>query len=328
MIAKQQINQLLILLPEKELETLSSKINTTETPLWNYWQSFVDEMLFNGRSFDAINGIKDQLKDLIRHSSILTIESLTKENLKKYLRHTSEKRDWKAETYNTAIAKLGSFFKYLENENILEINPVKTIEKRKREIKNQLTLTKSQFNQIIGFIASQKKGLGMLRDKFFFMFLGLVGCRQGEALTIKITDIDMKKKTIRINCTKGAKPRVVSISENLQYALEEYLKYRKKLKREKEWLFISITQKNKPWTYSGVRKSLARISQKVGFQITTHSFRRFVATTLAEQKTPIEKIMQYIGHNNIKTTMRYINSLSPELTKECMTTLDNLLVDI
>ncbi len=318
-------NSLNQLLPSDEIFRLEQKVSKNEIPLWDLWAEYSEEMEILKRSKVSIKSVKESLQGIIRHGEILTLEQSTTKNIKKYLRESLEERNWKPETYNTKISKLGSFFKFLVEEGILDKNPIVNLRKMRKQKENQYTLSAEEFNQLIGYIVMQKKGLIMLRDKVFFMIMGLIGCRRSEALQIELSDIDLKKRTLLLHGVKGAKSRMIGLDIRLCSAIEEYLRYREKLKRVEPCLFISSSERGKSWTASGVRKSMERLSSAVGFKITCHAFRRFSATTLAEQNIPLEKIMQLLGHTSMRTTLTYINTCSPKLLDLCTNALSKVL---
>ena len=70
---------------------------------------------------------------------------------------------------------------------------------------------------------------------------------------------------------------------------------------------------------------MERVAKAVGFKLTAHAFRRYAATSLAELNMPVEKIMMYLGHTSIRTTLIYINSCSPKLLEGCTNQLESML---
>ncbi|PCI24159.1 hypothetical protein COB57_05615 [Candidatus Peregrinibacteria bacterium] len=308
---------------EAESEEFNSNIPENKTAICEYWWEFIREMSFLHRSHSSLKSIREHLRALMRHSDIHTIDQATTANIKAYLQNRQQERNWDPNTYNTSISKLSSYFKYLVEEGHIKENPLRNIRKMRRTKKNHLTMTEEQFNQLLGYIVKQKSGLVALRDKVFFLVLGLTGVRRSEALRIEISDLNFVNDTMKIHGVKGSKPRMLRIPEGLRSSMKEYLSYRKEINRlDEPYLFISATTKGNPWTESGVRKTMNRLSQKLGFPIQSHAFRRYVATSLAEQGKPIEKIMQYLGHTSIRTTLIYINSCSSKLLDSCMDSME------
>ena len=88
------------------------------------------------------------------------------------------------------------------------------------------------------------------------------------------------------------------------------------------YVFISVTNRDKKWTDSGVRKTMERINKALNTNVTCHSFRRYAATELSRQGYPIERIMRYLGHNSPRTTEVYIDRYCSDNTADCVETLD------
>lgn len=128
------------------------------------------------------------------------------------------------------------------------------------------------------------------------------GLRKGELLNLKIEDIDSKRGLLRINQGKGAKDRVVPISEKMIGLLREYYLHEKPT----EYLFegARIGQQ-----YSGksLENVLNQAVKKAGIseRPTLHWLRHSYATHLLESGTDLRYIQELLGHRSSKTTEIY-----------------------
>ncbi|PWG06901.1 tyrosine-type recombinase/integrase [Polaribacter aquimarinus] len=140
-----------------------------------------------------------------------------------------------------------------------------------------------------------------LKHKTLLSLLYSGGLRIGEALNLKINDIDSKRMLIHIRQAKGKKDRYTLLSYSfLKLVREYYLAYKPKV-------FLFEGQNGKKYSNSSaqavLKKSLknTRISKKV----TLHTLRHTFATHLLENGTDIRYIQELLGHNSPKTTMIY-----------------------
>ncbi len=146
-----------------------------------------------------------------------------------------------------------------------------------------------------------------------------MGLRVSEIVNIKITDIDSANMQVFIEKAKGKKDRYANLPESILQQLREYYKAYK----PKQFLFegqyggrYSIRSVQKVFK-DGLKK--ARINKEIGIHGLRHSF----ATHLLEQGTDVKFIQELLGHNDIKTTLRYIH-VSKQSLQNVRSPLDKL----
>ena len=93
--------------------------------------------------------------------------------------------------------------------------------------------------------------------------------------------------------------------------------------RPKEWLFESDT--GKQYGYRSLQMVFSRAKEKAGIKTSggIHSMRHSFAPHLLENGTDIRLIQELLGHNSIKTTIRYTHVSKAQLEK-IKSPLDNL----
>jgi integrase len=158
-----------------------------------------------------------------------------------------------------------------------------------------------------------------IRLKTYVMFLAAGGFRAVEALSVRVKDLDLDTKPahvfVRGEYTKTKADRVVFLTEEVMQQLKSWLsyKYRKRRvchdedgkivteyripsKEGTDLLFAVYQTKRKPnpdGIYDDIAKSFAKTLDRMGKgdredgneqrrQITLHSFRRFVKTTISD----------------------------------------------
>lgn len=128
------------------------------------------------------------------------------------------------------------------------------------------------------------------------------GLRVSEVVSLQVTDINSDRMQIRINCAKGKKDRVVTLSTVLLPVLRDY--YKKY--RPKKWLFEGINSKEH-YSSRSAQQIFKEAYKNLGLppQCSFHSLRHSYATHLLESGTDITIIQKLLGHSDIKTTLRY-----------------------
>jgi site-specific recombinase XerD len=146
-----------------------------------------------------------------------------------------------------------------------------------------------------------------------------MGLRVSEIVNLKITDIDSGNMQVLIARAKGKKDRYVNLPESILEDLRNY--YRQY--RPKKYLFEG--QEGGKYSIRSVQHVFknalekAKINKNVGIHSLRHSF----ATHLLENGTDVSFIQQLLGHNYIKTTMKYAKVAQKNL-KKIKSPLDNL----
>ena len=144
-----------------------------------------------------------------------------------------------------------------------------------------------------------------------------MGLRVSEIVNIKITDVDSKNMQVFIERAKGKKDRYANLPESILKQLRTYfIEY-----KPKKYLFEG--QYGGPYSIRSTQQVFkdalkrAKINKQVGIHGLRHSF----ATHLLENGTDIKFIQELLGHNDIKTTLRY-TQVSEKSLKNIKSPLD------
>lgn len=127
------------------------------------------------------------------------------------------------------------------------------------------------------------------------------GLRIGEALSLKLNDIDSRRMLIHIQGAKGKKDRYTLLSHKFLTELRDY--YR--TYRPRVYLFEG--QKGGRYSVTSARQVFQRSVRKAGItkKVRLHTLRHSFATHLLEDGVDIRYIQSLLGHNDPKTTMIY-----------------------
>jgi site-specific recombinase XerD len=146
-----------------------------------------------------------------------------------------------------------------------------------------------------------------------------MGLRVSEIVGLRITDIDSGNMQVHIQRGKGKKDRYVNLPESL---LEE-LRASYRAYRPQNYLFEGqdggkYSVRSAQHVFEAALEK-AKINKEAGIHSLRHSF----ATHLLENGTDVSFIQQLLGHNDIRTTMRYAKVAQKSL-KKINSPLDNL----
>ena len=129
------------------------------------------------------------------------------------------------------------------------------------------------------------------------------GLRRNEISRLKLVDIDTKNHLIRVENSKGNKDRYTLLAKSLVPELGEY--YRKY--KPQKYLFNGRI-KGFPYSEEGLRWTFDQALQKSGIhkQVSLHSLRHAFASHLLAMGTDLFTIQKLMGHDDIRTTMVYL----------------------
>ena len=226
------------------------------------------------------------------------VESVNSEDVKNYIDALLDKR-LAPQTINAHIISIRRFYTYLRNEEGLQVkNPV--IRGLSLRLPNPLPQHLRDSDVTLFFNSVEKA-----RDKAIFMLMLRCGLRVEEVAHLTLNAIDYRRSQIMVRCGKGAKDRVVYVSNDAAEALALYLNQRPITKEQKVFLVEKGCCKGKPLSVRGMQKRIEYYSRKSGIKVSCHQLRHTMATQLLNADADLVTIQDLLGHNRIKTTQRY-----------------------
>ena len=143
-----------------------------------------------------------------------------------------------------------------------------------------------------------------VRDRAMILILLRTGMRIGEALELRVHDINFEKQSIMIcKGEKNDEGRLVYFTEDAKTAIIDWLEVRN---RSRIYLFYGF--KGNPLTYVTAWHRFSNCLKKAGLTdkgYTLHSLRHTFATDTLNARLRIEVLQELLGHSNLEMTRRY-----------------------
>jgi integrase/recombinase XerD len=147
------------------------------------------------------------------------------------------------------------------------------------------------------------------RYQTFILVTFSMGLRLGEALNIRVSDIDSERMTLHVRQGKGKKDRFVILPQLALEALRTYWASH----RNPAWLFPrgrdsgERHRAKQPMDRGGLQKSFKHIVADVGIRkdVTPHTLRHCYGTLLTDAGVGLRSIQEQMGHECPKTTALY-----------------------
>lgn len=257
------------------------------------------------------------------------IEETTYRKIVAYMDYLLGKR-LKPKTVNCYLNSVCQFYHYLsEEEEVPIVNPVK----KPNIMKLPRGLPKHLNDEHIELLFKNLKGP---RDRAMFMIMLRCGLRVEEVAHLSLGNIDLKRRILFIQDGKGAKDRIVYISNDALAALLEYLRVRPANKVKKVFLVEKGPLTGQSLSVRGIQKRMEYYANKTKLRISCHHLRHTMATQMLNADTDLSTIQDLLGHNSIRTTQRYCRISNPKVRRDyfkameviMQRTADTICVDV
>ena len=226
------------------------------------------------------------------------IEKVTYRKIDEYMDELLGKR-LKPKTVNCYLNSICQFYHYLcEEEGIRIVNPVK----KPNIMKLPRGLPKHLRDEHIEILFKNLKGR---RDQAMFTLMLRCGLRVEEVAHLSLSNIDLKRRMLLIQDGKGAKDRIVYLSNDALHALLQYLRVRPANKVRKVFLVEKGPLTGQPLSIRGIQKRMEYYARETNLRISCHHLRHTMATQMLNADADLSTIQDLLGHNSIRTTQRY-----------------------
>jgi site-specific recombinase XerD len=164
------------------------------------------------------------------------------------------------------------------------------------------------------------KAIPSLKHRTILMLAYGAGLRIGEAVRVRVSDIDRQRKVLRVRQGKGKKDRYTLLSPALLEMLDRYC-----WAARPEDLLFTTRFHDRPITDSTVQRVCIQARNDAGIdkRISPHTLRHSFATHLLEAGTDLRVIQVLLGHASPKTTAIYTH-VSSDLIGKTASPLDAL----
>lgn len=153
--------------------------------------------------------------------------------------------------------------------------------------------------------AKELGGCNLERRRLMLFCLCQLGMRRAEIVDLKISDIFIHNRYIRI-LGKGNKYRKNTLNDVFIKLYYDFMDVRKKYKNAGEYLFCS--SRSEKMTEDGLYKELQVIYKETGIKkhLYPHMLRRSYASMMYKKGVEISIIQKLLGHSSDSTTRLYL----------------------
>ncbi len=262
------------------------------------------------------NSISSYVSDLQKLTKFLLKENkdfsaATARDIQAFLREENMKKI-SQRTRAREIAAFNQFYRFLVNNDEIQINPIQDMERPKLEKILPDFLSRNEIK--ILFQSFNENDPLEFRDKTMFELMYSSGLRISEAVNLKIHDLDTKNGFITI-LGKGDKKRIVPYGEIANELLDKYIGViRPQLLKDENNAYLFISRKGGHLDRKSAWRILKKKIEKLNIlkNITPHTLRHSFATHMMQNNADIRSVQELLGHMDISTTQIYTHMASNE----------------
>jgi len=234
--------------------------------------------------------------DFYGKSDKSTIEKMERVDLEGFVEHEQD-RGLRISTVRTRLACIIAFLHFLMEQDIVPGSLLRRGIKLKLPDVLPRAMHPADVRKLLCVIDD-------LRDRTLFLLLLRTGIRIGEALGLKLNDLDVKGRKVRLfEGGKNSMGRVVYLSDDALFAIKLWLR-----RRDKNKEFVFYGRSHGPLCYSTGRGLFVKYLKKAGLDqkgYTVHCLRHTFASELLNAGMRLECLQQLLGHQDIEVTRRY-----------------------
>lgn len=246
-----------------------------------------------------------------------------------YLTHLALFRKVSASTQNQAMNALVFMYK---NVFLIELNDKIDAVRAKRAKKKPRYLSINDTRALLDALSGSS--IGLIVDLAYG-----AGLRPGEAVSLRMEDIDIERRQITVRNGKGKKDRITVLPENIISDVQVQMRKTERIHRldiskgfghveivwnknhttnrlDHQFLFQSSRLSTHHATGkkgrfhifdSTIQKAVKKAADRIGIlqTVTPHMLRHSFATHMLESGTDIRTVQELLGHKDVRTTMGY-----------------------
>ena len=275
------------------------KLSCLDLPAQEHFESYLRHKWRLNHKRSTLQGSFAAVKlflELYGKSGKKDLKEIERADLEAFIEHVQD-AGFKISTVRTKQACLIAFLHFLIEQDVISGSVLKRPIKLKLPEVLPRAMNPADVKKLLSVIND-------IRDRALILLLLRTGMRIGEALGLRVNDLDMRDRKVHLfQGEKNSMGRVVYLSDDVLAALK---RWRHQSDPNKEFIFYGNGHKS--ICYSTSRGRFVKYLQKAGLEqkgYTVHCLRHTFASELLNAGMRLECLQQLLGHQDIEVTRRY-----------------------
>jgi integrase/recombinase XerC len=218
-------------------------------------------------------------------------------------------------TINRKVSSLKTYYKFLFKLEQIDKNPLAKHQALKTPKKLQIPFSVQEVEDVIKGL-TDNQDFESVRDRLIVELFYATGIRRIELVDLKLSDIDINKKQIKV-LGKRNKERYLPLLSSVCDTLDLYLTARSDLISSQESSFLFLTKKGvkiyETLVYRIINSYFSKASSKV--KKSPHILRHSFATHLLNEGANLNAVKELLGHSSLAATQVYTHHSVAQLAK-------------
>jgi integrase/recombinase XerC len=267
------------------------------------------EKKYSDKTVIAYRHDLSQLKAFIqKYYELTSFEEVNYSMLRSWLVNLTEEK-FQARSINRKIATIKSFFKYLQRQDVITLNPSERLKSLKVAPRPPIFVEEEKILHLLDENPFQNTFID-LRSQLILEILYGTGIRLAELMGLTWRNIDFSQKQIKV-LGKGKKERIIPVNEALLHLIKNYeLVKQNHFEGKIPHDFLIIGDKGGPaypmLIYKTVKNYLETVTTKN--RKSPHVLRHSFATHLLNRGADLNAIKDLLGHSSLSATQIYTHN--------------------
>lgn len=273
-----------------------------EKNLTTAYQSFIDFLKKQDKSSSTILAYGNDLKqfvDFLGKKQVIQVTSVSSEHIEDFKEYLNYNK-YLPKSASRKLNSIKSFFKFLNNQDLVDKNPAESIKYPTYESKPPRILTQMEYRALRDAVRND------VRISTVVELLLQTGMRIGELARLELSDI--KDSQLKIKAYESQPERNIVLNQSAKKSLDRWIEFRSKTKTKN----VFITKTGRPFLVRNIRTIVGRYFRQAEIKDATINDLRhtFIAHQLSNGISVV-LIQKLVGHKRLSTTEKYL-----DLTKE------------
>ena len=246
-------------------------------------------------------------------NNFINILDIDYDTVKEYMKYLYSLNISKS-SISRKLSSIRGLYNYLVREDIVKDNYFNRINNPKKDKYLPKFLKDGEANKIFE-VCKYDTPINQ-RNSVIIELLYATGIRVSELVNIKISDIDINERTIKV-LGKGSKERMVIFNNHTKKAIEIYLNYGYHEFNKLSSGYLILNKDGNKLSERYIRNIINKLVTKAGLdiKISPHTFRHTFATDMLEDGSDLMTVKELLGHESLNTTSIYTHVTNEQIRK-------------
>lgn len=280
--------------------SVDAKSYALSEPLQGYWNYLRIERRLSDKTLENYQRQLTQIIEMLSAQEISDWRQVDA-SVVRYVLALSRQQGLNAKSLALRLSSLRGFMQYLLSQDVIKVNPAKTISAPKQNKRLPKNFDAEQVGQLLD---NHSKEPIDLRDLAMMELMYSAGLRLNELQQLNTQDIQSRTRELRV-IGKGNKERILPYGRYAAHALQKWLSVRALFNPEDDALFVS--QRGKRISHRSIQQRMELWGKRQGMNghLNPHKLRHSFATHMLESSADLRAVQELLGHANLSTTQIY-----------------------